>query len=219
MKKIDGLLKKVELFEKLAIYSDRKSFLRTLAQQNTITPDIKQKLESLLKDISAIKPSSTELQNQLMSAIRGDLDPVALRTAVITARDTIPTATNKPQWDKAQQLLGMLQNPAPDQSEEQVMNMPADHVSGHKPAQFNQGVKDVQIFLNKALAKDVGGQASILSIDTDGKWGPETAKALKNWGDKNNLSGIPLTAVFTAAQAQATTNVPHPNLDTARRTS
>ena len=204
MKKIDALLKKVEVFEKLAVYGDRRNFLRTLAQQNTVTPDIKQRLESLLKDISSIKPSSTELQNQLMSAIRGDLDPVALRTAVITARDTIPTATNKPQWDKAQQLLGMLQNPAPAQSEEQTINMPANHISGHKPAQFNQGVKDVQIFLNKELTKDNGGQASILSVDTDGKLGPETSRALKNWGDKNNLSGIPLTAVFTAAQARAT---------------
>src|SRR5271168_772555 len=33
MKKIDSLLKKVELFERLAFYGDRKSFLEALAQQ------------------------------------------------------------------------------------------------------------------------------------------------------------------------------------------
>jgi hypothetical protein len=33
MKKIDELLKKAELFEKLAIYGDRKSFLRAIAEE------------------------------------------------------------------------------------------------------------------------------------------------------------------------------------------
>jgi len=33
MKKIDSLLKRVELFERLAVYGDRKSFLQALAQE------------------------------------------------------------------------------------------------------------------------------------------------------------------------------------------
>ena len=35
MKKIDSLLKKVELFEKLALCSDRKSFLEALTKEST----------------------------------------------------------------------------------------------------------------------------------------------------------------------------------------
>ncbi len=40
MKQIDALLNKVEIFERLAVYGDRKSFLKTLAQEINNTPDI-----------------------------------------------------------------------------------------------------------------------------------------------------------------------------------
>lgn len=38
MKKIDSLLKKVEFFERLAVYGDRKSFLKAIAQDASFTP-------------------------------------------------------------------------------------------------------------------------------------------------------------------------------------
>lgn len=55
MKQIDALLNKVEIFEKLAVYGDRKSFLKTLAQEIN-TPDIndsadESKLETELNNI------------------------------------------------------------------------------------------------------------------------------------------------------------------------
>jgi hypothetical protein len=37
MKKIDSLLKRAELFEKLAVYGDRKSFLKALSQDASLS--------------------------------------------------------------------------------------------------------------------------------------------------------------------------------------
>jgi hypothetical protein len=55
MKKIDALLKKVELFERLAVYGDRKSFLQALAQQPTNWSDVARQ-EGDLKEDHSIPP-------------------------------------------------------------------------------------------------------------------------------------------------------------------
>jgi len=46
MKKLDELFKKVELFEKLALYGDRSSFLEALANSN---PDMDSSAKTLPK--------------------------------------------------------------------------------------------------------------------------------------------------------------------------
>jgi hypothetical protein len=156
MKKIDTLLKKVEVFERLAVYGDRKSFLQALAQ-----------------DVQTFPPTSSQFINA--PYVPGTEPPVSGKNPEEAAAP--PAADN-------------------------TMYMPQDQIKGHRPAQYDARVHAVQSFINKQLVP-----AGVISpIDEDGKWGTETAKALKLWGDKNNLSGVPLTAVFTAAQTHAATN-------------
>jgi len=152
MKKIDALLKKVEVFEKLAVYGDRKAFLQTLAQEvQTFPADSGQ-------GINAPYVPGTE-------------------PSVSTQAPEVAAPTDN------------------------TMYMPQDQIKGHRPAQYDPRVHAVQNFINNQLVP-----AGVISpIEEDGKWGPETAKALKTWGEKNKMSGVPLTAVFTAAQLQATT--------------
>lgn len=165
MKKIDALLKKVEVFEKLAVYGDRKSFLKTLAQElpRVVVPN-------------AGPPGSGGHWS----------DPNSL------APDVAPS----PDRDDSILMQKHLNAPA----------APEKAAPGRAPAQFDPRVKAVQSLINRQLVP-----AGIISpIDEDGKWGTETASALKQWGDKNQLSGVPLTAVFTAAQSRASVQ---PTLD------
>ena len=149
MKKIDALLKKVEVFEKLAVYGDRKSFLKTLAQ-----------------DIQSFPAGSAQGVNA----------PYMPGTA--------PSVNNLPEAAPVSNSVTAPVAPAAKPAKE--------------PAKFDPRVKAVQSFINRQLVP-----AGIISpIDEDGKWGPETAGALKTWGDKNKLAGVPLSAVFTAAQSR-----------------
>jgi hypothetical protein len=62
MKNLDMLLRKVELFERLAVYGDRKSFLQALAQDNTWS-DIARQEGDLPEDHSIPAPSETKPSN------------------------------------------------------------------------------------------------------------------------------------------------------------
>jgi hypothetical protein len=164
MKKIDALLKKVEVFEKLAVYGDRKSFLKTLAQGVN----------------APYMPGTAPPVNNPPQAAGPDSTTVTLPTDHIKGK---PPVNNPPQAA------------GPDST---TITLPTDHIKGKPPVQFDPRVKAVQSFINRQLVP-----AGIISpIDEDGKWGPETAGALKTWGDKNKLAGIPLNAVFTAAQSR-----------------
>jgi len=62
MSKYDKLFKKAELFEKLAVYGDRSSFLRSISQ---VTPTVggTPEAEQYLKDLDSQKPSTQTLPN------------------------------------------------------------------------------------------------------------------------------------------------------------
>ena len=93
MKKIDALLKKVELFEKLAVHGDRKSLLASIAQATPMvggTPEAEKYLADLnppgpqtLKETTIVgnPPIDTKIQdmlNELLAVQRSDIFPLRL---------------------------------------------------------------------------------------------------------------------------------------------
>lgn len=93
MSKADTLLKKAAFYEKMALYSDRKTFLQALAQTKTLplSADIKQGIEGAVMDLSSTAPNSQPLQSLLMSFYEGrktDLNQLA--DALVQASNAIP---------------------------------------------------------------------------------------------------------------------------------
>jgi len=183
MKNIDALLKKVELFERLAVYGDRKSFLQALAQDASA-----EELNNLLKDFTAIHPENTKIQNALMDAANGKLSPEELRWAIQSARDAVP-GTRMDLWNKFNNYLNTVTTETREEelAPSRPLYMTPEHISAYP---VDPNVKKVQQFLNKQLTQGGDFQASMPPIAEDGKRGPETNRALKLWQEKNNLPDL-----------------------------
>ena len=144
MKNLDSLVKKVELFERLATFGDRKAFLQAIAQEIETFP----------------APSASGINA-----------PYVPGTAP-KPPSSVPLA--QPENPNA----GKLQMP-----EQKIMSTPPAKNYGD-PAT----VELLQIFLNKALKPQImAGQRG--PIDQDGKFGPETLGALKEWANANGIKG------------------------------
>jgi hypothetical protein len=186
MSKADTLLKKATFFERMAIYSDRKTFLQALAQG--LTPpsdDIRQGIESAMRDLAATKRETSQaLQNRLMDFYSGqNTDMKQLADALRETANTIPgnlttqvqrilDLANKVDQKQQQQLSG---DSSPENS---VMQMPADSIKALRPIDPEK---------QSALGKFVTIHGLVF-VDPqkmhDGKLGPETRKALnafKTW--------------------------------------
>jgi hypothetical protein len=139
MKKIDALLKKVELFERLAVYGDRKSFLQALAQQPTNWSDVARREGDLPEDhsIPAPKPIPEVNVEDLKSSI-----PTVPVESLSVAKPAAPAGPNV------------------------------------SPA----ALYTIQNFINKDMVNEWA------PVTPDGKWGPETANRILQWGKKNNLN-------------------------------
>jgi hypothetical protein len=157
MKNHDKLIKKVELFERLATYGDRRSFLRALAQK-----------------AGGIDPEDT-------SEVPFDQMPVPPPPAVApTPVAVAPVAKPVP--------AGPSIDPA--------------------------SLKNVQNYVNQAMLDKWP------PVAVDGKWGPETARALMQWGKTQGLN-VGVQQLLDTAKARAMgagvvknlENLPTPNLE------
>jgi hypothetical protein len=116
MKKINSILQKAALFEKLAIYGDRSSFLRALAQTSPLNSEMKERLDRLMKDISVRKPALADKMLKFYDGTNTNLRELLL--IVNEAINLIPKETNAPQRNNAEQLAEMLSGT------NDIMNMP-----------------------------------------------------------------------------------------------
>jgi hypothetical protein len=91
MKDIETLLKQAELFEKLAVFGDRRSFLQALAQEaaHGLSPMVLSKLEGLAKDLQFVSVSD-ELKNKLVDAAAGRLAVEAVRSVLQAIGSSLP---------------------------------------------------------------------------------------------------------------------------------
>ena len=184
MSKADTLLKKATFFERMAIYSDRKAFLYALAQGGVPQPpsdDIRQGIDSAMKDLSATKPETSQaLQNRLMGFYDGtNTDMAQLSQALREAANTIPGA-NSTQVQRILDLAGKVdqQQQSGSAPQDNTMQMPAEHLTALRPINPEQQQALGRFVTIKGLA----------FVDpkkmNDGKLGPETRKGLnafKQW--------------------------------------
>jgi hypothetical protein len=214
--KADTLLKKANSFEKLALYSDRRSFLQALAQTNNTEPPSTDPAPWRTYD-QANDPRGN--QNNWVPQVQN-----GQRTYYYTG-PALPAGgvPNQPSfYDK---------NIRPHQfpTDPNVVLPPADDSShpvdrdqsillnkylpgkavpeqaapaGH-PANYNKNtVLALQNFLNKALRPDFfNGQ--LRPVKVDGLLGPETTGALNYWASKNNMPSNNIQALVDTALKSA----------------
>jgi len=169
MKKTDDLVKKVAFFEKLAVYGNRSTFLKALGQAAGLTPDQKQRLDSVMRDL-AVFPGGQKVITQLQPFFDGtSTDTVQLHQLLLDASRLIPL-TNAPQAHKALELANMFgptaQAPAPT---DETMMMPDDKIRALPTISQDQ---------QEALSRVVTVRGIGLPLKIDGKLGKETRKAL-----------------------------------------
>lgn len=99
MKKFDELFKKVELFERLAVYGDRKSFLQALAQDAT-TWEEEARREGDVPETHEIPPPSPEVPAAPVAAPPAPVAPAAGLSVDPTQLEKIQNYLNKAMLDK-----------------------------------------------------------------------------------------------------------------------
>lgn len=179
MGKHDRLIQKIELFERLAVYGDRESFLQRLAQANNLTPQMKQMLESTLKNVTSVGgqvPGVAQFQGPLMDALNSENpNMTALQNALqhISTQFVGKFGPNDPRAQQAQQLFGMTQSQAPAAAPAQSFGPP----SSLAPNQKKQKLTPI----------DPGVQ-KVLGVTPDGWMGDETRAALAKYKQSKDPS-------------------------------
>lgn len=211
MSKNKKLIHNIDVFYKLSLFNDRSSFLKYIsAQAKPLNDAIKTEIESLIKDLGALKPdTSRPAQGKLMDVLANpspDLNEVY--KAVIEASNALP-GNNTVAVQKALSLAGkireMISQPSEPQSES-VMVMPTDKITGYKPIS-----KDVQKQLSELNVMLGFG----LPIAIDGKLGPETMNAFKAFRNGMKLDPkTPLNELVTKVKSEyAQKNPTYHNFD------
>lgn len=184
MSKADTLLKKATAFERLALYSDRKTFLQSLAQTAPAAPGLDANSRMLVNQALQIMKQlgvDEEVTRPLADAlIFNKVDPHAIQMAFQRARFTAPAAlTSGPALEQLKNIVSQIKWPSTGQPEQ-----PTDVGTGtgtRAPAAAQLPSIDKQ--LQKALfdyAIQVGGLGPDPEKQkADGVWGPETRKAIE----------------------------------------
>lgn len=196
MSKADTLLKKATAFERLALYSDRKTFLKSLAQ-DAAAPSLDQNSKDLLGKAMQIMQQigiSQETMAPLGSAyLFNKVDPNAIRQAFQKAQFEVPALSTGPQLGMLKQLLSQIKFPGSGSVEE---SSPSANIGGSPASAVSQFPA-----IDPKEQNDVFRIATIEGLivppdakrASDGKLGPQTKAAIKALRSaKNKTNGQPL---------------------------
>lgn len=197
MKKIDALLKRVELFERLAVYGDRKSFLQALSQglPNLVVPNDPNAPPGQ-GGVHRVDPNSPAPSPQP--------NPPAPLPRIVAPNAGPPGSGGH--WvdpnavsDEAPQVDRDMFIPLTHRLDAPATPEKAAPAAVAKAPVFNPKVKQVQTFLNSQIRAGVDG---IVPVKEDGFWGNDTATSLKEWAAATGFKGN-LNNAFTAALSKA----------------
>lgn len=194
MSKADTLLKKATAFERLALYSDRKTFLQSLSQAtpglDQTSRDLIGKAMQIMQQMGVSEQTIVPLGNAFTF---NKVDPNAIRQAFQKAQFEVPSLSTGPQLAMLKQLLSQIKFPmTPEQQDDAAggehITMPADHISAMPPIDPAE---------QNAVFKIATIEGLIVPPDSkhmsDGKLGPQTKAAIKALrGAKNKTNGQPL---------------------------
>lgn len=214
MNKNEKLLKKIDSFYRQAVYSDRSSFLNAIAQDGSsqLNENIRQHIDSLIKDVAALKPNSQPLQNKLLDYVNFNtankkFSPSELKElyqAIQEAAATITGPEHAPQAERASELAQMVKTLvygdtlgdtpkldggfSPLDYGSSPNSDPSAFANPAKPAGVTPFPKDVQEVLNRVLQEwAVKGEVFYVPFKNTGILDSGTKKALDTWKQYMNM--------------------------------
>jgi hypothetical protein len=199
MSSADKLLKTAIIFERLALYIDRKSFLRALSSvSDPLGNDIKQKLDSVISDLAAVAPHTTTLQNSLMDFISGkSSDKKQLVDNLYKAFQSLPNK-NITQKQNLNDLIVNLEGKyfpfTSEEKKENIITLPNTTISAFPK---------INPQIQSALSKILSLEGASIPITVDGILGPETRNALQLFKKKFNLTNLNTDKLLQAVLIKA----------------
>jgi hypothetical protein len=185
MSKADTLLKKATFYERMAIYSDRKTFLQALAQPAPVSHPGDLEEEALNKNKQLIGRALQLMQQSNVDSnitaplgnavIFNKIDIPAIKKVIENVRLTGKISPLSPAWSELNSIMSQLQNTSsltqdPGVGESpMVFDHPTDRITGFAPIDQEQ---------QEALSRFVTVNGLGLPLRVDGKLGPDTRKAL-----------------------------------------
>lgn len=193
MTKNNKLLRDVEVFHRLAVYGNRSSFLKSIAQTVPLNENLKQRIESVLNDIP---DSNRKAQTHLMDFLsRSDVDLKELYDAVVNASNAVPgdqPVKLQKALDLAKTIREMMKSPeTTTPTKESPMVFSPDKITGYRsiPKQIQEKLSDLVIRMGWGMP-----------LQIDGRIGPETRKAIETFKLKNNLGNVSDSELFKAIE-------------------
>lgn len=179
MSKADTLLKKATAFERLALYSDRKSFLQSLAQSTTgldqTSRDLLGKAMQVMQQIGISQETIAPLGSAILF---NKVDPQAIRQAFQKAQFEVPALSTGPQLAFLKSILSQIKFPSSgslEQSPTTDVGVGAAPGKAEYPSIDKQSQKAVFDF----AVQEGGIVPDPEKQQADGALGPETRKALE----------------------------------------
>jgi hypothetical protein len=197
MRKFDKLIKKVECFEKLAIFSDRSKFLSAIAED--LDPKLKTILDKIniyLRNMSGVDTSKAlDAVNNALLFKKIDVNKIIneLRNIV----HDLPISLGGTERKNINNMIDELKKVQyATQPQDEVMQMPADKISAYPPINKDQ---------QEALSRIIVIEGLGLPLKIDGKLGPKTREALKKFKKHFNLESLSDTDALANAPMLANT--------------
>jgi hypothetical protein len=221
MSKFESLLKKIEVFEKLAIHGDRKSFLKSLAQAPGLNPKAKAIVEQMLAIVNG-KITDEAITAPLRNIYFNKLDVRAIEKACQQALlDPSLLPDEKLKLQDLSRRLGYIgatdatspeAAPAVSYDPEAGMSFEADKLTAKKPANVYAAIpKNIQSKINEIITSPMYGSRFTGmfpgGIAVDGMLGPQTRKAIDAIKAKMNLTGKNDSELFQQINSISTSSM------------
>ncbi len=185
MKKLDALLKKVEVFEKLAVYGDRAEFLKRIAQE-AVDPKVMsiiQQMDSIVRGAGITDEAITAPLGNATLFKKVDLDAIGNAVRKAMSDPNMTTITNANKVKQLMDLMSQLRiaHRTPTEAEQAMQGAPTyefkadpikDRIVAYPPIDKDQQEALGRVVMIKGLTFVDPKKMS------DGKLGPETRKAL-----------------------------------------
>jgi len=201
-KQLDALVKKVEFFEKLAVYGDRGSFLQALARDD-LDPKTKALLEEMANLLAQAGVTDESVLNPLYNALEfGHVNLEAIRSAVTQAAVRDPSIANAGINQKLRQLAQQLtSHPVPE-----LINNTSPIATNEVPqAPAPTGYPMMDKEEQKALSRIVTMEGIGIPFSPTGRFDKNTQIALQAFKKKFNISSMSDVKALTFAKMLAET--------------